>query len=308
MAKIWEKHKGYLPALKYVNFTTRTCFRSIHIEGAERIPQDGAVILAPNHCAALMDPLLTLVLFGGKPVVFGARSDIFANPKVAKVLRWLRILPIARERNGLSEVAKNFDIFQEIIDCLDHEIPFCLYAEGTHNPAREMLPVKKGIFRVARMAQDQLGVPVRIVPIGVNYEDFFRGQGRISIRVGEPMEIGEEFAKRAGLAEADIYRELCTELRDRDMALIGPERTRRHDRKLLRALGALLSLPLFAVCAVGSLLIWLPYAIIMHGMEDKAWSHTVRFVMHFIFPVLWIFHIPFERLLNFYRHLFEDLK
>ena len=308
MAKIWEKHKGYLPALKYVNFTTRTCFRSIHIEGAERIPQDGAVILAPNHCAALMDPLLTLVLFGGKPVVFGARSDIFANPKVAKVLRWLRILPIARERNGLSEVAKNFDTFQEIIDCLDHEVPFCLYAEGTHNPEREMLPVKKGIFRVARMAQDQLGVPVRIVPIGVNYEDFFRGQGRISIRVGEPMEIGEEFAKRAGLAEADIYRELCTELRDRDMALIGPERTRRHDRKLLRALGALLSLPLFAVCAVGSLLIWLPYAIIMHGMEDKAWSHTVRFVMHFIFPVLWIFHIPFERLLNFYRHLFEDLK
>ena len=308
MAKIWEKHKGYLPALKYVNFTTRTCFRSIHIEGAERIPQDGAVILAPNHCAALMDPLLTLVLFGGKPVVFGARSDIFANPKVAKVLRWLRILPIARERNGLSEVAKNFDTFQEIIDCLDHEVPFCLYAEGTHNPEREMLPVKKGIFRVARMAQDQLGVPVRIVPIGVNYEDFFRGQGRISIRVGEPMEIGEEFAKRAGLAEADIYRELCTELRDRDMALIGPERTRRHDRKLLRALGALLSLPIFAVCAVGSLLIWLPYAIIMHGMEDKAWSHTVRFVMHFIFPVLWIFHIPFERLLNFYRHLFEDLK
>ena len=288
--------------------TTKTCFRSIHIEGAERIPQDGAVILAPNHCAALMDPLLTLVLFGGKPVVFGARSDIFANPKVAKVLRWLRILPIARERNGLSEVAKNFDIFQEIIDCLDHEVPFCLYAEGTHNPEREMLPVKKGIFRVARMAQDQLGVPVRIVPIGVNYEDFFRGQGRISIRVGEPMEIGEEFAKCAGLAEADIYRELCTELRDRDMALIGPERTRRHDRKLLRALGALLSLPLFAVCAVGSLLIWLPYAIIMHGMEDKAWSHTVRFVMHFIFPVLWIFHIPFERLLNFYRHLFEDLK
>ena len=75
MAKIWEKHKGYIPALKYVNLTTRTCFRSIRIEGAERIPQEGAVILAPNHCAALMDPLLALVLFGGKPVVFGARKS-----------------------------------------------------------------------------------------------------------------------------------------------------------------------------------------------------------------------------------------
>lgn len=308
MTKIWEKHKGYLPALKYVNLTTRTCFRSIRIEGAEHIPQEGAVILAPNHCAALMDPLLALVLFGGKPVVFGSRSDIFANPKVAKVLRWLRILPIARERNGLSEVAKNFDTFKEIIDCLDHQVPFCLYAEGTHNPEREMLPVKKGIFRIAKMAHDQLGVPVRIVPVGVNYEDYFRGQGHIRIRVGAPVEIGEEFARGEGRPEAEIYRDLCTWLRDTDMALIGPERARRHDRKGLRTLAALLSLPVFAVCAVGSLLIWLPYKIIMHGMEDKAWSHTVRFVMHFIFPVLWIFHIPFERLLNFYRHLAEDLK
>ena len=143
MAKIWEKHKGYIPALKYVNLTTRTCFRSIRIEGAERIPQEGAVILAPNHCAALMDPLLALVLFGGKPVVFGARSDIFANPKVAKVLRWLRILPIARERNGLTEVAKNFDTFKEIIDCLDHEVPFCLYPEGTHNPCMLLTKARK---------------------------------------------------------------------------------------------------------------------------------------------------------------------
>ncbi len=308
MAKIWEKHKGYIPALKYVNLTTRTCFRSIRIEGAERIPQEGAVILAPNHCAALMDPLLALVLFGGKPVVFGARSDIFANPKVAKVLRWLRILPIARERNGLTEVAKNFDTFKEIIDCLDHEVPFCLYPEGTHNPEREMLPVKKGIFRIAKMAHDQLGVPVRIVPVGVNYEYFFFGQGRVVIRVGEPMEIGEEFARRDGMTEADIYRELCTWLRDRDMALIGEELPRRHGNLLLRMLLALLSLPLFAICTVGSLLIWLPRMIIMHRMEDKAWSHTVRFVLHFIFPVLWIFHIPFERLTRFYRHLVEDFR
>jgi len=294
--------------LKYVILSTRSCFRSIKIEGAERIPGEGAVILAPNHCAALMDPLLILALFRGKPVVFGARSDIFANPRVAKILRWLRILPIARERNGLSEVAKNLHTFQEIIDCLDNQVPFCLYAEGTHNPEREMLPVKKGIFRIAKMAQDQLGVPVRIVPVGINYEDFFRGQGRIIIRVGEPMEIGEEFAKREGLGEAETYRELTTKLRDSDMALIGPEQTRRHDLRGLRALAALLSLPLFVLCAVGSLLIWLPYRIIMHGMEDKAWSHTVRFAMHFIFPVLWIFHIPYERLLNFYRHLFEDLR
>ena len=308
MATIWEKHKGYLPALKYVNLTTRSCFRSIRIEGKERIPQDGAVILAPNHCAALMDPLLALVLFDGKPVVVGARSDIFANPKVAKVLRWLRILPIARERNGLSEVAKNFDTFKEIIDCLDHEVPFCLYPEGTHNPEREMLPVKKGIFRIAKMAADKLGKKVYVVPMGLDYEYFFRTQGRVAIRIGEPMNMTERFAAAADRPEGDVYRDLCTELHDRILSLIGRLPERRHGQKLLRALAGLVLLPLFLVCAVAGFPIWLTHAILLSRMKDKAWSHTLRFVLHLVLPIFIPFDIGFGRILNLYRNLVEDLK
>ena len=83
---------------------------------------------------------------------------------------------------------------------------------------------------------------------------------------------------------------------------------RRHDRKLLRLLGAIVSLPLFAVCAVGSILIWLPLAIIVSRLKDKAWTQTVRYVMHLIFPLFWPFHICFERLLNFYRDLLADFR
>ena len=191
MAKIWEPYRGYTRCRHYTDLITRSCFRSIRIEGRERIPAEGAVILAPNHCATLLDPMLQLLLRPDKaPIAFGARSDIFANPRTAKILRWLRIVPIARERNGLNEVAKNFEVFDEIVDCLDHDVPFCMYAEGTHRAERGMLPVKKGLFRVAKMASDHLGKPVYIFPIGTCYEDFFRGQTRVRMRVGEPMEIG----------------------------------------------------------------------------------------------------------------------
>ncbi|MBQ9660524.1 MAG: 1-acyl-sn-glycerol-3-phosphate acyltransferase [Bacteroidales bacterium] len=307
MRKIWEFDPVYKFARHYVDFTTRTCFRSVTIEGKENLPTDGVVILAPNHCAAMMDPMLVLVTEKG-PVAFGARSDIFAQPAVAKILRWLRIVPIARERNGLHEVAKNFEVFDEIVECLDHQVPFCLYSEGTHRAERGMLPVKKGIFRIARMALDKLGKKVYVAPMGIDYEYFFRGQGRVALRFGQPIDIGAYFQEHSDEVEAAIYRGLCRELQTRDLALIGCLDERRHDRKLLRALGAMISLPLFALCAAGSLLIWLPHLIILSQMEDKAWSHTVRFVLHFLFPVLWPFHIPFERLLNFYRNLIEDCK
>lgn len=307
MGKIWENSRIYRIARVYSDLCTRSCFRSVRIEGRERIPQDGAVILAPNHCAAMMDPMLILLTHDG-PVAFGARSDIFARPAVARILRWLRIVPIARERNGLQEVAKNFEVFDEIVDCLGHGVPFCLYSEGTHRAERGMLPVKKGIFRIAKLALDRLGGPVRVVPVGIDYEYFFRGQGRVALRIGEAIDIGAFFAERTDRPEAAVYRELCDELQRRDLALIGRLPERRRDRRVLRSLGAVASLPLFALCAAGSLPIWLPHLIILATMEDKAWSHTVRYALHFFFPLLWPFHIGFERLLNHYRNLAEDFQ
>ncbi|MCR4860385.1 MAG: 1-acyl-sn-glycerol-3-phosphate acyltransferase [Bacteroidales bacterium] len=312
MAKFWEKDKGYNRLHGYANIVTRSCFRGIKVEGLENLPKDGAVLLAPNHVAAMMDPMLVLLLRKGREgaVGFGARSDIFAKPKVGRFLRWLRIMPIARERNGLSEVTKNYDTFDEIVECIGHGTPFCLYAEGTHRPERGMLPVKKGIFRVARLACEKLDKPVYVVPMGLDYEYFFRAQGRAAVRVGEPIDIRAEFACReeAGMPEGDIYRELCQKLREADLAMIGRTPERNHGNRLLRTLLALLGLPLFVLCAAGSILIWLPHAIIMSTMQDKAWYHTVYFALHFLFPILWPFSIGFGRLLNFYRNLIEDFK
>ena len=134
MAKVWEDYKHYNQVHAYGNLTARSCQRSVSIEGLENIPKDGAVILAPNHRTALMDPMMVLLISKEK-IAFGARSDIFKNPKTARWLRWLRILPIARERNGLSEVAKNFEVFDEIVECLEHDVPFCLFSEGMHRAA-----------------------------------------------------------------------------------------------------------------------------------------------------------------------------
>ncbi|MBQ2419204.1 MAG: 1-acyl-sn-glycerol-3-phosphate acyltransferase, partial [Alistipes sp.] len=87
----------------YVDFVLRLSYRNVRYVGREKIPQDGAVIYAVNHTNALMDALVLLAM-DHRPKVFVARADIFRNPKLAKILTWLKIMPIMRIRDGYDEV------------------------------------------------------------------------------------------------------------------------------------------------------------------------------------------------------------
>ena len=305
MRRIWEKSSGYSFWRHYVDFCTMASFSSVEISGLERMPREGAVLLAPNHRAALMDPLLVLLLRKG-PTGFGARADIFRKPRMAAILRWLRILPLARERDGLQAVSKNWEIFDEIIDCLGHEVPFCLFSEGTHRAERGMMPVKKGLFRIARMACDKLEGPVWVVPVGIDYDYFFRQGGRAAIRIGEPMDMRAAFS--SGEPEGDICHKLCTELRERDLALIDRLPEREHGKLALRLLGALPLLPLYPVFALASAPIWLPSRIILARFEDKAWSHTVYFACRLLLPAFLPFYYIFSFIHNYLTNLITDLK
>ena len=305
MRRIWEKSSGYSFWRHYVDFCTRASFSSVEISGLERMPREGAVLLAPNHRAALMDPLLVLLLRKG-PTGFGARADIFRKPRMAAILRWFRILPLARERDGLQAVSKNWEIFDEIIDCLAHGVPFCMFSEGTHRAERGMMPVKKGLFRIAKMACERLEGPVWVVPVGIDYDYFFRQGGRAAIRIGEPLDMRAAFS--SDRPEGDIYHELCTELRERDLGLIDRLREREHGRRALRLLGALPLLPLYPAFALASAPIWLPASIILSRFEDKAWSHTVYYACRLLLPAFLPFYYIFSFIHNYFTDLITDLK
>ena len=157
MHKLWEKSTGYNLLWAYSYACIWRSYSSIKVEGRENYPKDGAVIFASNHCCTMMDPLVLLYAFKGASA-FGARADIFRKPKANKALRWLRIVPLARERDGMSAVSGNQQIFEEIVESLDHGMPFCLYVEGTHRPQRELQrPIKKGVFRLAELAEQETG-------------------------------------------------------------------------------------------------------------------------------------------------------
>ena len=165
-------------------------FSRISIRGTENIPTDGAVIFAPNHTNAFMDAF-TVLKVAKRPVVFVARADVFRNPIAAKVFNFLKIMPIMRMRDGRENLKKNDKIMQTAVEVLKHGVPFGIFCEGTHRMKHSILPLVKGIFRIAIQADEALQgeMPVYIVPIGIEYGSYTRYRSTISVQVGEAFDV-----------------------------------------------------------------------------------------------------------------------
>jgi len=189
--KIQDKSWGYSVVKPTVCFLLRIFYGKIQIEGRENIPEDKAIIFAPNHQNALMDALLILYAQPGR-TVFLARADIFKQKVIARILTFLRILPVYRIRDGRDELDKNYAIFNQSVDVLRDGVPLCLMPEGRQSFKRQLLPLVKGMFRIAYQAQEVLpGKEVVIVPVGIDYTQYVHPFADVVVRFGQPVHVKE---------------------------------------------------------------------------------------------------------------------
>ena len=214
--KIYDNDLGYTILKPIVDWNLKNSYRKVEVRGEENIPTDGPVILAPNHCNTLMDALVMLRAYR-KPTVFGARADMFNNKLVAKIMYFLRILPMVRQRDGLRNVLKNVETQDIIVETLENDVRFCIFPEGRHRAAKSLLPLGKGICRAALAANVKFGEkkPIYIVPVGLEYGDFFRFRSTSLVTYGKPINVTEFVRSSEAENEAQIIDQLRKELTSR---------------------------------------------------------------------------------------------
>lgn len=190
MPEIYRNGVFYRLIKHTVNFGLRAYFGNIVIKGRENLPTDCSYILAPNHQNAFLDALMILQINKLRPTVFLARADIFSNTLANKVLHFLKIMPVYRARDGRQSLSNNDAIFQLSTDVILNQVALCLMAEGTHNDRRQLLPLKKGMFRIAFAAQQKLGdKPLYIVPVGLDYESYDTPGNPSVINIGKAIAV-----------------------------------------------------------------------------------------------------------------------
>lgn len=311
MKHIWEKSTGYLWFKGYVNLCTRMSYERFKVEGRDKVPSDAAVIFAPNHCNTLMDALVVL-LANGCPTTFVARFDVFRKPKVRNLLFKLKMLPIARERDGMEALKGNAEIFDEMVDSMGHGVPCCIFPEGTHRAKRSLLPLHKGICRVAQLAVEKLDKPVYIVPVGLDYESYLDYMGDVTVRYGDPIPIEDDFDKieMLGILKERLSK-LITYFPDDENYAEAEARWEESRKKPLRwweiPLG-ILALPLFIACGAVCLPVIGVSAYLIGKAKDKVWSNTFRFASRLLFtPIVWAPHSLFYLILKLYKHITKSI-
>ena len=220
MAELWKKDILYSILRPAVDLCTRRSFRKLKICGKDRIPLEGMIIFAPNHCNALLDALAILLVCRG-PIAFGCRADIFRNKTAARLLRFLKILPVPRIRDGVEALKSGRASSDEAADALAHGLPYTLFSEGTHRAMRSLLPIRKGIFRVAadalaRAGEVQDSEPLLyVVPVGLEYSDYYHYRSNLLINIGEPVDIGLFLKENASVTPAGQFKLFAELLKSR---------------------------------------------------------------------------------------------
>jgi 1-acyl-sn-glycerol-3-phosphate acyltransferase len=190
-------------------------FYRLSYRNLDRIPKGKAVILAPNHTNAFIDPTILGMLLSVK-VRFFARGDVFKKKRVASFLDRLNISPMYRMEEGFSEVKKNDRTFEECRQLLSENKCILLFPEGICVQERRLRKLRKGLARILFMTEEAFDFKkeVIVVPVGINYNHASRIRSRVFIDVGEPMS-AKEYAERFKTDRARTINEFTQALEAR---------------------------------------------------------------------------------------------
>lgn len=169
-------------------------YKKVIVVNPENIPAEGHLIFTPNHQNALMDalgPLFTIP----RLLVFLARADIFGKPWLAKILYFLKILPVFRIRDGYDSLKKNDLIFQKTVDVINAGDGLVILPEGTHAGFHKLRQLKKGFARIAFKTEEEndFTMNIQIVPIGLYYSDYESFRSILLVNFGKPIAVSGYF-------------------------------------------------------------------------------------------------------------------
>ena len=186
----------------------RVFFRRIEIEGAGRVPREGACVFVVNHPNALVDPVFILC-HAPRRVSFLAKEPLFRMPVIGHVVRAMEAIPVYRRQDEGADTARNRETFALARALLRRGGSIAVCPEGVSHSDTKLRPLKTGAARIALgVAAQDPSLDLRIVPAGLYYTAKTAFRSAALLRFGDPLEV----EAREGGADGEPTHEAAREL------------------------------------------------------------------------------------------------
>ena len=157
--------------------------RDIKINHKEFLNSQGPLIIASNHPNSFLDAVIIATILK-KPVYSLARGDAFSNKFVSKILAKLNMLPVYRMSEGSENLETNYHTFDACIDIFKKNGIVLIFSEGLCENEWHLRPLKKGTARIGMKSWEKI-IPLKILPLGINYSSFHKFGKNIQLDFGE---------------------------------------------------------------------------------------------------------------------------
>ncbi len=169
-------------------------FAKIEIVGAEKVPREGAFVLAPSHSTEF-DPLIVAVAVWriGRAPRFMAKESLFKVPVLGWALKVCGMVPVSRSSSA-SSARQTIEASEALVE---HGRGLIVYPEGTLTRDPDLWPMR-GKTGAARLALTD-GIP--LIPMAHwGAQDILPRYGKLSfwplrrrvrVLVGDPVDLSE---------------------------------------------------------------------------------------------------------------------
>ena len=150
------------------------------------LKEKGPMLLACNHPNSFLDGVILDTLFE-QPLYSLARGDVFKKPLYRKLLISLNLLPVYRTSEGVENLNFNYDTFETCKDIFRKNGIVIIFSEGKCINEWHLRPLKKGTARLAISSWNE-HIPLKVLPVGINYSSFRRFGKNLFLNFGEIIE------------------------------------------------------------------------------------------------------------------------
>jgi glycerol-3-phosphate O-acyltransferase/dihydroxyacetone phosphate acyltransferase len=173
----------------------RWYYSDVAIQGRERVPRNGPLLILANHPNALIDPLLVGTVMPRR-VLLTAKATLFEHPALAWLLRAVGVVPLRRAKDEARDGApnsltpeRNVQAFARVTSALRAGRAVLVFPEGISHDEPTLAPLKSGAARMALQAHREGIGGIRLLPIGLLFEEKERPDSRVLVRIGDAIDL-----------------------------------------------------------------------------------------------------------------------